>query len=903
MGNTIRRTKCLVFLTVGFLLQSWAQDPLLAWNFEDLLTDRRPSGVNPEFQIDKQGNFHLFYWDRNRDKLVYGLRSSDDGLWEFEWVDSTSANGFKSAMTLGEGGSVHVAFLYNDKGKAWLNYGIHSEAGWELETVPINSDMGKYGFDEEFPIYAQASLDIVLLESGEPLISYFDGSSEPSVRGWCGSSASLMANYYHEYELEMEVAYREGGSWQVIDTLNVPYTGAGGCLVANGDRFGEFNQIVEMSNGEHAIITNSLHNDDLLAFRGGETLDNWGYQRIDSVQRFASTGANGGERAKEGFDHINTVKSSDSVLHMVYGVSDLYGFSAPTNFIRSAPIGRRTFFYVRLHPDSLFSESYSPMYREMSTRSNPSSPNSHDGNYRSLFSLSTQGDDTLFIGHYNHSTNEVVFQYSYDGGVGWELDTLGSWRSNSPLKTDIYADSLHLIFYDSFGDQLIWASRHLVQTGWNIRPIIEAKRYGEVMASSAYSMNGRDEIFTAFKESVTDQLFAGTYSRDSWEFAPVDEPGQGISRVWVSSLSDQESWLAYYVEDSSYLKIAMPIAGNWSCSIVDDSIRISELQGALLGDSIHLVYFDLESQTLKWAKSPQAPSLNWKISELDTASLEPTGISISLHPLGDKLSLIYRDVFNPLLKYALYNPTDASWRIDTLSTPDDYFAGETDLTSDEDGNLIAVFRDELANSLILAEYQPDSSWEFEEVPTSNNNFIGRPVELYVDSSNHTWVAYGAVSNQNNLQLVRKDPSGFWEEITVQNSQGLIAQNFDIHGLGKSLYIIGQKTHPTNQGMGVIWAEQELATPISEYISSQTSFLIWPNPVEDVLHFSAESTLSKEAHIDILDMEGRQVLHHSLSTALPARNWANSIGVESLPKGMYVCVLHLDDRRLIRKFIR
>ena len=81
MGNTIRRTKCLAFLTVGFLLQSWAQEPLLAWNFEDLLTDRRPSGVNPEFQIDDQGNFHLFYWNRNRDKLVYGFRSSEAGLW------------------------------------------------------------------------------------------------------------------------------------------------------------------------------------------------------------------------------------------------------------------------------------------------------------------------------------------------------------------------------------------------------------------------------------------------------------------------------------------------------------------------------------------------------------------------------------------------------------------------------------------------------------------------------------------------------------------------------------------------------------------------------------------------------------------------------------------------------
>ncbi len=903
MGNTNRRIECLIVFTVGFLLQSWAQDPFLAWNYESLLTDRKPSGVNPEFQIDSQGNFHLFYWDKNRDKLVYATKSSNGQDWEFEWVDSTTVNGFKSSVFIDDQETIHIAYLSNQGGLAWLNYAKKTELGWESEPVPINSDLGKYGFDEEFPIYAQASIDIHILDSNEPLITYFDGSSEPSVQGWCGSSSSGMANYYHDYELEMEVAFKKEGEWTIIDSLNVPYTGGGACLEPNGDRFGEFNQIVELKNGEYIVLTNSLHNNDLLAFQGQDELINWSFQAIDSVDRFASSGANAGQRAKESFDYINAIKSSDSVLHLIYGVSDLYGLSSPTTYIRTAPTGRRSFFYVRADPDSLLERTYTPVYQEMVARNSANDPNSHDGHYRSLFSLSTIGDDSVFIGHYNHTLNEIVFHSSFNAGIDWELDTLGSWQCNTPIKTQIWRDSLHAIFYDSFNDQLIWGTRFVGGGEWNIRPIFQAMRFGTLLASSASSQNGNTEIFTVFNESVSGQLYAGIFSLSSWEYQALEEPGGDVSTVWVSQKSNQGLWAAYSIRDSSHLKIARPENGAWTCQVVEDSVELSELEGAILGDTIHLIYFDLLSQSLKWARSSIEAPLDWKIQALDTTSTEPTGIALSLHVVDEKMFLGYRNLFNPLLKYASYNVENSSWYIDTLSTPEVYFVEENDLATDSKGNLVAVLREELTNGLILAKHQADSSWVYQTVPTPNNNFIGSPVKVYIDPSDRIWVTFSSVSNQNELLIFRQDPEGFWEDITVLNNRGTIAQNYEVHGLDESLFIIGQKTHPNDRGIGILWAEKALATPLKNIISQEGEFQIWPNPVEDYLYFSVESIPYKEASLSIFDLNGKRLLHKALSPNLNSQTFSHFIQLDFLPKGMYVCILETEDRRIVRKFIR
>ena len=904
MGNTNRRIECLIIFTVCFLIQSWAQDPFLAWTFEELLIDSKPSGANPEFQVDAFGTFHVLYWDKNRDKLVYAHKASEEVSWEREWVDSTSGNGYKSALFLAPNGRLHIAYLSNIGGKAWLNYAQKGEGEWMVEPVPIPSNLGKYGVDEEFPIYAQASLDLALGVNGEPLISYFDGKVFESILGYCGSVSDALVNIYTEYELDMGLAYKEGESWRVIDSLEVPYKGPQTCLAPNGDRFGEFNNIMLMPDSSLKIFTNSLHNNELIVYSGSSTdLSNWEFTVLDSVKRFANSGLRAGEGDREGFDFIQVKQVSDSLIHMIYGVSDLYGFASPNTYIRAANFNRRTFFYTRIHTDSMGVEGYTPDFEEMVPRITPTNPNTHDGNLRSLYTLAVADDNNIFLGHYNYTTNTIVFHESTSGGDNWITDTLGIWQTNSPLRSQIYGDSLQVMFYDSHKDRLMWASRPLDTADWNIRPVFPSRRFGNVLDSYMSNSPDATEIFVAFSETVEDQLYLGKYEEFSWSYEPIDQAGIPIEKIWIGQGRDENPVIVYSSKSNSQLKLAYRDGANWSCEEIEGEVHVTQLQGTVSSDSIYVVYFDLNSQTLKWATSSNVPPFNWKIGAVEPNSIEPVGESISLEmDENENLHLSYRNIFNPLFKYAVYSPGLSTWSVDTISTPEQNFAGENDLALMEDGRVLVAFRDELSNKLYLAEQQVDSSWDISQIPTLNNNFNGFSLKTLVDKLGQIWVFYSSISNQNELRGIRKNISGQWEEILILNNRGLIAQNFQIHMEDGLLNIIGEMTHPENSGIGILWVDQAIPTSSSSTLPESAFLQLWPNPVEDQLNILFPHTNGAKARMQIFNVNGEVLFQKDISPLPNSAFYSDSIWVEFLPKGLYVCIIHSGNQRFVKKFV-
>jgi len=240
-------------------LDSTAQ--LIEWQYEDLLTDIQSSGANPDFVIDRSGNFHLTYWDRNRDQLVYARKD----IMTSEWIphDVDINRGFRSALVIDSSGQPHIAYLYNDNGLAYLAYAYQTDSIWITEEVPLSSDLGIYGYDQFFPSFSHASLDIILDAEEQPLISFYDGTLREG-EVFCGPIISV----YKDYDMKLGFAFKRQDQWTLVDTISVPHDGIGACLTT-GDRFGEFNQLFSLTDGRYMTITNSMHNHDLLLYGAG----------------------------------------------------------------------------------------------------------------------------------------------------------------------------------------------------------------------------------------------------------------------------------------------------------------------------------------------------------------------------------------------------------------------------------------------------------------------------------------------------------------------------------------------------------------------------------------------------------------------------------------------------------
>jgi len=79
---------------------------------------------------------------------------------------------------------------------------------------------------------------------------------------------------------------------------------------------------------------------------------------------------------------------------------------------------------------------------------------------------------------------------------------------------------------------------------------------------------------------------------------------------------------------------------------------------------------------------------------------------------------------------------------------------------------------------------------------------------------------------------------------------------------------------------------------TEEISSQSKVAFYPNPVKDVLYFSASG---KATQAEIYDLNGRLVKTAAVSN--------NSVNVLSLSKGVYFIILRTDKGTVKEKFIK
>jgi len=868
----------------------------VSWQYQDLLTDSLASGANPDFLIDRAGNFHLSFWDRNRDQLVYGFKSNESAVWHYEVVDPGCICGYKSAITVDSLLQPHIVYAYNALDSIFLRYTYKQAGEWIVDDIPLNSNLGPYGFDEFFPVYSQASLDIQLTHSGDPLITFFDGSANVESELLCGNVLSV----YEDYDLHMGFAHKGDGVWNITDTLRVPHNGIGECLVT-GDRFGEFCQLVPVDDQEYYAITNSLHNNELLLFSHNPSdLNNWSYQVIDSVNRFAANGANDRQKFREGFDFIDVVKVSDTIVHLVYGVSDLYGYGMRTTYIHAAPPQRRSYFYARFHIDSIGIADYSPYFYELGQRAAPNNPNTHDGHYRTYHTLAVKDDSTIYATHFNANTGHIVVNHSHDGGFTWRQDTLGQWVTNVSLQSQIWEDSLYLVFYDGLADQLIEAKAIMADSlEWNIRPIFRNTRTGNVFHSIVPDSINQDNplLHYVFHEQISDQLFWGN---TEGIIEPVSDPGLDINHAATGIFREKTSYAVYDSWRDQQLLLARQTESGWQSSLLADTVLVDEMTLTHSSDSLHLIYYDIRFPALYHLSR----SLNQDGTQGDSKIIlsEIDKIAhLSVHAdAQDQLHLSFVERSQNRLIYGYTHPDLSGWSWDTVTTPATYQVGQHMLNTLPNGDVVIAFRDEVTNTLHFAQKQA-GVWTFEDIPTATANVTGVMMRMQVDNDGGTWLLFNQVRVNDELIFMKRDISGYWARISQAGNPDQINQLFDLHLIHQQLYVIGKKERPTQRGIGLLSASTPIVTATTSVIPSKDNIKLYPNPVQDLLHIDIPQ--GQLQSITLYDSQGRLIRSISYETALQAPPYQYSIPLTDLAQGLYFCKIAISGIHYHHKILK
>jgi hypothetical protein len=73
--------------------------------------------------------------------------------------------------------------------------------------------------------------------------------------------------------------------------------------------------------------------------------------------------------------------------------------------------------------------------------------------------------------------------------------------------------------------------------------------------------------------------------------------------------------------------------------------------------------------------------------------------------------------------------------------------------------------------------------------------------------------------------------------------------------------------------------------------------VYPNPASEVLNVSWQGVYEKEIKVNIVDVAGKICVSKQLDSSLGN----SSVMVNTLPSGMYICVLHADGCKYYRKF--
>lgn len=894
------------------LLPQAAGAQFLAWQYEDIAIDDRPSGANPSFLQGADNSLHTTYWDKNEDRLIYGKKAGSGDPWKWEIVDESLPAGYKSALALDAQGIIHVCYLVQKNGWAFLRYAFKSSAGWEREDVPTAGDLGVYGVDFTYPVYSQASLDIALTPEGEPLIVFFDASvgkfspcsTAQSSFGLASGLLNSIQTYNSGYDLYMGIAWkRRQKDWILKEDIDIPYKENSDCL-QNGDRFGEFCQLIKGAKGEIFALSNSMHNHQLLLFSVfKDDSIQAKYTVLDSIERFAPVGytVHSNHQFREAFEYIDAKTTGEHTLHLVYGVSDLYGGGVQTYYLPASSPRRRTFWYARVRLDSLGMKGYKPFYKDLQQRSQASNPASYDGKYRAYFSLLAKSQDTLYISYYNVSDARLLLLTSVNSGKTWTETKLADLTGLSPAPIYSTHDSLFLLAYDPERDYLSQASSDLKALIWSFKPLRPIQKRGGVFSAIISGKVGReDKIWAVYDEEISNNLVVAEKNKDSWqEKILAAGRGKSIAQARIQLDDQKRPWVVYAFRNEPGLYLSTLEAGDiWKTTVIDTVASVSELDFSIAKDSAYILYSNpvinrllilpLSLQTLTKGKT-QLADTTLGLQAFPQIHFDEQGTAHFAFLNVDSFTLLY-GTFTPSGERSLEE-----------IVPDfSFLPGSFSLTINQEGKPIIACRDDFSNTIWLIEKDIAGKWTFEPALENANINLGNPLQLITDDKSRPWLLANYLEgSRESLRLFRRDDARKWFEVAVSNNRGAVAANFTLLRAEKDFYIVGKKTNPSNGGVGLLYAQNGVLTLSESTVSNiSESTGVFPNPFTDELYLDLQTPA---IGIHIFDLAGRRVYERKISYRPNAP--ILQLDVHHLLPGLYIVKVLTENGSLTRKLMK
>lgn len=883
-GMNISKMRSFSFLLIHWLLvfPTVMNAQLLSWEYEDIFTDVRMPAANPSMAVDANQNVHVSFWNPEVDRLEYAFLDKETGAWSFEVIAPMKSAGYVSSLVLDDEGGIHVAFLENISEVSYVGYANKVSGEWTVEEVLPEISFGKYGLDLDFPIYAQPTISLQLTEDNQPLIIAFDGTY--TNLSSCNHLGLDFLTYRRNYQMDLKPMIREeDGTWQILDEWDLPYINGSTCLT-DGDRFGEYAELLPPMDGRMYAITPSVHNHQLYLMRSApDEISEWDSVVIDDVSRYETINP---ADFRETFDYLDVEMGDSGLVHMAYGVSDLFGFNVSEPSSPAASVNKRRYFYTCFHPDSLDVSGYTPFYKDLLAVK--------DGIHRKHFSLTTRGNDSIWIAYYQTQARQVLMDQSTDGGLTWTTEEVLDIQVGSPLELSLIGDTLFLLVHDGRNSQLLWNKKHINAIDW----ITTRVNTLEERAGSFQSVVNRrpqgDDIYAVYNEENSQNLLFASRVSGVWEEAIIQE---NESPAYIQTGLNQEGKLliAYLAEEREELTVAFRESGEWVFQVVGGQALVRDLSMVVIRDSIHLTYYDLGEGALTYARG-EIGTGDWDISILDESSpIIGTGISMKADE-GGGIHLSYVDVANNFLKYAYRNP-QGSWSFTPVTQADDVDISQTYLAVDSTASPVIVGGDGLLTSIFL--FQPSAdTFSLEEVISGIPNFQGGPLDIIIDPKNRPWVLYNFSDISTGLRLLRRGPDGVWKPVSVLNNQGQIGNVFDFYLVEEDFYIIGKKNKADDEGIALLFATGGVTTDISPELSAE-GITIFPNPADQRVSVSLDNALSREAELSILDMQGRNVIQPIL---LSPGTLSQSIDVTALPEGIYLISIRTSESILTKKLL-
>jgi subtilisin-like proprotein convertase family protein len=187
------------------------------------------------------------------------------------------------------------------------------------------------------------------------------------------------------------------------------------------------------------------------------------------------------------------------------------------------------------------------------------------------------------------------------------------------------------------------------------------------------------------------------------------------------------------------------------------------------------------------------------------------------------------------------------------------------------------------------------------VPTGSNRVITPDFLLVEDANNtHAQLVYTVMSVPED-GIITRNNFGALKQGDQFTQANLDAGEIRFYDYGGSPAPDGFRFMVTDGEHGFFGTPKFLTQPATnsqEPIQQNLDFVLFPNPASEMVHLSFGQALLAKTQVQLLDIAGRQMGSWNLGVGESAL----SIGVNSLPKGVYLVTVHNETGRGLRKLV-